>query len=74
METGEGDQGDSELSEVGVELIGKAEAASNTGESRGDQVVKYNKRQKVCCELKLNHEESTLCKRIVYVKTICMIS
>ena len=40
METGEGDQGDSELSEVGVELIGKAEAASNTGESRGDQVVK----------------------------------
>jgi len=40
VETGEGDQVDSELSEVGVELTGEAEAASNTGESSGDEVVK----------------------------------
>ena len=32
VETGEGDEVDSELSEVGVELTGEAEAASNTGE------------------------------------------
>ena len=40
METGEGDQVNSELSEVGVKLTGETEAAGNTGESGGDEMVK----------------------------------
>jgi len=40
VETGEGDQVHGELSQVGVELTGEAEAAGDTGESGGDQVVK----------------------------------
>jgi len=40
VETGEGDQVDSELSEVGVELTGETEAAGDTGESGGDEMVK----------------------------------
>ena len=39
METGEGDQVDSELAEIGVELTGETEAASGTGESGGDEMV-----------------------------------
>merc|ERR1711877_29315 len=40
METGEGDQVHGELSEIGVELTGETEAAGNTGESGGDEMVK----------------------------------
>merc|ERR1719399_1022340 len=40
METGEGDEVNSELSQVGVELTGEAEAAGDTGEGSRDQVVK----------------------------------
>merc|ERR1712167_169021 len=40
METGEGDQVHGELAEVGVELTGETEAAGDTGESSGDEMVK----------------------------------
>jgi len=40
VETGEGDEVNGELSEVGVELTGESEAAGDTGESGGNQVVK----------------------------------
>merc|ERR1711934_1209283 len=40
MESGEGGKVDSELSEIGVKLTGESEAASETGESSRDQVVK----------------------------------
>merc|ERR1711939_740758 len=40
METGEGDQVHSELAEVRVELTGEAEAAGDTGESGGHEMVK----------------------------------
>jgi hypothetical protein len=40
VETGEGDQVDSELSEVRVELTWETEAASDTGEGSRDEVVK----------------------------------
>jgi hypothetical protein len=40
METGEGDQVDSDLSQVRVELTWETEAASDTGHGSGDQVVK----------------------------------
>ena len=43
MESGEGDQVDSELSEIGVELTWESEAASDTGESSRDQMVKITK-------------------------------
>ena len=39
VETGEGDQVDSQLSEVRVELTRETEAASDTGHGGGDQVV-----------------------------------
>jgi hypothetical protein len=39
METGEGDQVDSELSEIGVELTGESEAAGDSGEGGGDEMV-----------------------------------
>jgi len=39
VETGEGDQVNGELSEVGVELTGETEAASNTGDSGGNEMV-----------------------------------
>merc|ERR1712036_140371 len=39
METGEGDQVDGELPEVGVELTGETEAAGDTGESSGHEMV-----------------------------------
>ena len=39
VETGEGDQVDSQLSEVRVQLTGETEAASDTGHSGRDQVV-----------------------------------
>jgi hypothetical protein len=40
MESWEWDEVDSELSQVGVELSWESEAASNTGESSGDEMVK----------------------------------
>ena len=40
MESGEGDQVDGELSEIGVELTWESEAAGDTGESGRDQMVK----------------------------------
>merc|ERR1719223_1742962 len=40
VETGEGDEVDGELSKIGVELTGEAEAAGDTGEGGGNQVVK----------------------------------
>merc|ERR1711975_104216 len=40
METGEGDEVDSELSEIRVELTGESEAASDTGESSRNEMVK----------------------------------
>jgi hypothetical protein len=40
METGEGDQVHSELSEVRVELTWETEAASDTGKGSGDEMVK----------------------------------
>jgi hypothetical protein len=40
VETGEGDQVDSELSEVRVELTWETEAASDTGKGSRDEVVK----------------------------------
>jgi len=40
MESGEGDQVNGELSEIGVELTGETEAASNTGKSSGNEMVK----------------------------------
>jgi len=40
MESGEGDQVDSELSEIGVELTWESEAAGDTGESSGNEMVK----------------------------------
>merc|ERR1719272_2657512 len=40
MESGEGDQVDGEFPEIGVELTGESEAASHTGESGGDEMVK----------------------------------
>ena len=40
MESWEWDQVDSELSEIGVKLTWESEAASNTGESSGDEMVK----------------------------------
>merc|ERR1711881_274693 len=40
VESGEGDQVHSELSEIGVELTGESEAAGDTGESSGDEMVK----------------------------------
>ena len=39
MESGEGDQVDSELSEIGVELTWESEAACDTGDSGRDQMV-----------------------------------
>jgi hypothetical protein len=39
METGEGDQVDSQLSEVRVQLTGESQAAGNTGHGGRDQVV-----------------------------------
>ena len=39
VETGEGDQVDGELAEVGVELTGEAEAAGDAGHDDGDEVV-----------------------------------
>ena len=39
MESWEWDQVDSELSEIGVELSWESEAASNTGDSSGDEMV-----------------------------------
>jgi hypothetical protein len=43
METGEGDKVDSELSEIGIELTGESEAASDTGHDSGDEVVQVTK-------------------------------
>jgi hypothetical protein len=40
VETGEGDQVDSELSEVRVELTWETEAASDTGKGSRDEMVK----------------------------------
>merc|ERR1712195_109759 len=40
METGEGDQVNGELSEIGVELTGESEAAGDTGEGGRDEMVK----------------------------------
>merc|ERR1719194_133009 len=40
MESGEGDEVDSELSEIRVELTGESEAAGDTGESSRDEMVK----------------------------------
>ena len=40
MESGEGDQVNGELAEIGVKLSGESEAASDTGESSGDEMVK----------------------------------
>jgi len=40
VESGEGDQVDGELSEIRVELAGESEAAGNTGDGGGDEVVK----------------------------------
>merc|ERR1719502_1253332 len=40
MESREWDEVDSELSEIGVELTWESEAAGNTGESSGDEMVK----------------------------------
>ena len=40
METGEGHEVDGELSEVGVELTGETEAAGDTREGGGDEMVK----------------------------------
>ena len=40
METGEGDQVDTDLSQVRVELTWETEAASDTGHGSRDQVVK----------------------------------
>jgi hypothetical protein len=40
VETGEGDQVDSKLSEVRVELTWETEAASDTGEGSRDEMVK----------------------------------
>ena len=40
MESGEGDEVDGNLSEVGVKLSGESEAASDTGDSGGNEMVK----------------------------------
>merc|ERR1712195_363302 len=40
VESGEGDQVNGELSEIGVELSGESEAASDTGEGGRDEMVK----------------------------------
>jgi hypothetical protein len=40
METGEGDQVNGELAEIGVKLSGESEAAGDTGESSRDEMVK----------------------------------
>ena len=40
MESGEGDKVDSELSEVGVELTRESEAAGDSGDGSGDEMVK----------------------------------
>merc|ERR1712226_907479 len=40
METGEGDKVHGELSEIGVELTGESEAAGESGEGGGDEMVK----------------------------------
>ena len=40
MESGEGGQVDGELSEIGVELTGESEAAGESGEGGGDEMVK----------------------------------
>merc|ERR1711994_98347 len=40
METGEGHEVDSELSEIRVELTGESEAAGDTGEGSGNEMVK----------------------------------
>merc|ERR1712028_301743 len=40
VETGEGDQVDRQLTEIGVQLTGETQAASHTGHHSGDQVVK----------------------------------
>merc|ERR1712099_216819 len=40
METGEGHEVNSELSEIRVELTGETEAAGDTGEGSGDEMVK----------------------------------
>ena len=40
MESGEGDQVDSELSEIGVELTWESEAAGDTGKGGRDEMVK----------------------------------
>jgi len=42
MESWEWDQVDSELSEIGVELTWESEAASDTGEGSGDEMVKIS--------------------------------
>ena len=39
MESGEGDQVHGELSEIGVELTWESEAAGDTGESGGNEMV-----------------------------------
>jgi hypothetical protein len=40
VETGEGDQVNGELSEIGVELTGESEATGESGEGGGDEMVK----------------------------------
>jgi len=40
VESGEGSQVDGELSEIGVELTGESEAAGESGEGGGDEMVK----------------------------------
>merc|ERR1712195_74702 len=40
MESGEGDQVDGEFPEIGVELTGESEAAGDSGEGGGDEMVK----------------------------------
>jgi hypothetical protein len=43
VKTGEGDKVDSELSEIGIELTGESEAASNTGHNGRDEVIQISK-------------------------------
>jgi len=42
VETGEGDEVDSQFSEIGVELTGKSKAAGDSGHGSGDEMVEIS--------------------------------
>ena len=69
MESWEWDKVDSELSEIGVELSWESEAASDTGESSRDEMVKIT----VGWGGELKGSEADIVKGFV-INTVCLVS